>query len=69
VGATENLLFAGVLADGRTTIVNAAREPEIVDLVSQLTAMGASIDGAGTSLITIDGVAELHPAEHAIIPD
>jgi UDP-N-acetylglucosamine 1-carboxyvinyltransferase len=69
VGATENLLFAGALADGTTTIVNAAREPEIVDLVAQLTAMGAKISGAGTSLITVDGVGELHPAEHSIIPD
>ncbi len=69
VGATENLLFAGVLAEGTTTIVNAAREPEIVDLVAQLTAMGAKIEGAGTSLVTIEGVAELHPAEHSIIPD
>lgn len=69
VGATENLLFAGVLADGRTTIVNSAREPEIIDLIGQLTAMGAQIGGAGTSLITIDGVPELHPAEHPVIPD
>ncbi len=69
VGATENLLFAGALADGRTTIVNSAREPEIIDLIGQLTAMGAQIGGAGTSLITIDGVPELHPAEHPVIPD
>ncbi len=69
VGATENLLFAGVLAEGQTTIVNAAREPEIIDLIGQLIAMGARIGGAGTSLITIDGVPELHPAEHSVIPD
>ncbi len=69
VGATENLLFAGALADGTTTIVNAAREPEIVDLVAQLTTMGARISGAGTSLIAVEGVAELHPADHSIIPD
>jgi UDP-N-acetylglucosamine 1-carboxyvinyltransferase len=69
VGATENLLFAGVLADGETTIVNAAREPEIVDLIEQLTKMGALIDGSGTSIITIKGVEELSPADHSIVPD
>lgn len=69
VGATENLLLAGVLAEGETVIVNAAREPEIEDLVAQLTAMGAEIEGAGTSLVTVRGVDELHPAEHRVVPD
>jgi len=69
VGATENLLLAGVLAEGRTTIVNAAREPEIEDLIGQLAAMGADISGGGTSLITISGVERLHPVEHRVIPD
>lgn len=69
VGATENLLFAGVLAEGQTVIVNAAREPEIVDLISQLQAMGARIEGAGTSLVTISGVEEMHPTDHAVIAD
>ena len=69
VGATENLLFAGVLAEGETVIVNAAREPEIQDLVAQLTEMGADIDGGGSSLITVRGVDTLHPVEHAVIPD
>ena len=61
VGATENLLFAGVLADGDTVIVNAAREPEIQDLISRLTGMGADIDGGGTSLVTVHGVDRLEP--------
>ncbi len=69
VGATENLVFAGVLAEGETTIVNAAREPEIEDLISQLNDMGASIEGGGTSLVTIHGVEELHPADHDVVPD
>lgn len=69
VGATENLLFAGVLADGETVIVNAAREPEIQDLVVQLNAMGADIDGAGTSLVSIKGVEDLSPVEHKVVPD
>ena len=69
VGATENVLFAGVLAVGETVIVNAAREPEIEDLIKQLSAMGAEIDGGGTSLITIRGVERLHPVEHQVIPD
>jgi UDP-N-acetylglucosamine 1-carboxyvinyltransferase len=69
VGATENLLFAGVLADGETTIVNAAREPEVEDLIAQLVAMGAVIDGGGTSLITVKGVEQLHPTEHAVVSD
>jgi UDP-N-acetylglucosamine 1-carboxyvinyltransferase len=69
VGATENLLFAGVLAEGDTVIVNAAREPEIEDLIAQLVAMGADITGGGTSLVTIRGVERLHPVEHKVIPD
>ncbi|HEY7823478.1 MAG TPA: UDP-N-acetylglucosamine 1-carboxyvinyltransferase [Acidimicrobiia bacterium] len=69
VGATENLLFAGVLAEGETVIVNAAREPEIQDLIAQLNAMGADIEGAGTSLVTINGVQALEPVDHAVVPD
>lgn len=69
VGATENLLFAGVLAEGETVIVNAAREPEIQDLIAQLNAMGADIAGGGTSLVTIRGVESLLPTEHKVVPD
>jgi UDP-N-acetylglucosamine 1-carboxyvinyltransferase len=69
VGATENLLMAASLADGRTKLVNAAREPEIGDLAACLIAMGAQIEGIGTPTLTIDGVDRLHGAEHAIIPD
>ena len=69
VGATENLLFAGVTARGETTIVNAAREPEITDLVDQLRAMGADIEGGGTAIIRVRGVGELRPAAHRVIPD
>jgi UDP-N-acetylglucosamine 1-carboxyvinyltransferase len=69
VGATENLLFAGALAEGETVIVNAAREPEIGDLISQLIEMGADITGGGTSLVTIRGAEKLSPAEHHVIPD
>ncbi len=69
VGATENLLMAATLAKGTTVIDNAAREPEIVDLVAMLTAMGARIEGAGTSTLTIEGVDELHPVEHETVAD
>ena len=69
VGATENLLFAGVLADGDTVIVNAAREPEVEDLIKQLVAMGADITGGGTSIVTIRGVERMSPVEHHVIPD
>ncbi len=69
VGATENLLMAASLAEGRTTIVNAAREPEIGDLAACLIAMGARIEGAGTDTLTIDGVERLGGARHAILPD
>jgi len=69
VGATENLLMAAVLARGATVIDNAAREPEIVDLVDMLGQMGAKIGGAGTSTIEIEGVSELRPTTHRTIPD
>ncbi len=69
VGATENLIMAGVLAQGTTTIENAAREPEIQDLVTFLNRCGARIAGAGTPSIEIEGVDELGSAEHKIIPD
>jgi len=69
VGATENLLMASVLAKGTTVIDNAAREPEIVDLVAMLVGMGAKIDGAGTSTLEIVGVDGLHPVEHTTVPD
>jgi UDP-N-acetylglucosamine 1-carboxyvinyltransferase len=69
VGATENLLMASVLAKGTTTIDNAAREPEIVDLCEFLVAMGAAIEGIGTSTLVIEGVERLQPAEHATLPD
>ena len=71
VGATENLVTAAVFAKGTTTIDNAAREPEIVDLCNMLVAMGASIDGIGSSTIGIHGVERdaLRPTSHAVIPD
>jgi UDP-N-acetylglucosamine 1-carboxyvinyltransferase len=69
VGATENLLLAAVLADGTTTIGNAAREPELVDLAEYLMDMGAKINGAGTSTIEIHGVDALEPASHTTVPD
>ena len=69
VGATENLLMAAALADGRTVLANAAREPEIGDLARCLNAMGARIEGIGSDRLTIEGVERLHGAEHAIIPD
>lgn len=69
VGATENLLMAASLAEGETVLVNAAREPEIVDLAKCLNAMGAKIGGAGGERITITGVKKLHGAEHAVVPD
>ncbi|HEY5265796.1 MAG TPA: UDP-N-acetylglucosamine 1-carboxyvinyltransferase [Acidimicrobiales bacterium] len=67
--ATDNLLMAAVLAEGRTIIDNAAREPEVEDLGHQLQAMGANIQGLGTSLLTIDGVPELSPARHDVVTD
>jgi UDP-N-acetylglucosamine 1-carboxyvinyltransferase len=69
VGATENLLMAAVLAEGTTVIDNAAREPEIVDICSMLTAMGARIDGAGSSTLTIEGVTSLQPVTYRTVPD
>ena len=69
VGATENMLMAAVLAEGTTTIENAAREPEIQDLAVFLNQAGARIDGAGTPTITIEGVQALSPVTHEIIPD
>lgn len=69
VGATENLMTAAVLAKGVTTIENAAREPDIVDLCEFLVSMGAKIDGIGTPLITITGVEKLHPTSHRTITD
>ena len=69
VGATENLMMAATLAKGETTLVNAAREPEIIDLARCLTSMGACIDGEGTSRIVIQGVSRLHGAEHVVVPD
>ncbi len=69
VGATENLLMAATLAEGRTVLVNAAREPEIGDLAACLVAMGARIEGIGSDKLVIEGVAALHGADHAIIPD
>jgi UDP-N-acetylglucosamine 1-carboxyvinyltransferase len=69
VGATENLLMAAVLADGATTIENAAREPEIQDLVGFLAKCGARIAGAGTPTLEIEGVDRLRPARHEIVAD
>lgn len=69
VGATENALMAAVLAKGETIIDNAAREPEIADLAAFLNRMGAQVLGAGTSTIQVEGVEELHPVEHTVIPD
>jgi UDP-N-acetylglucosamine 1-carboxyvinyltransferase len=69
MGATENILMAAVLADGTTVIDNAAREPEIVDLCTMLQQMGAKIDGAGTSTLTVHGVTSLQPTEHRVIGD
>jgi UDP-N-acetylglucosamine 1-carboxyvinyltransferase len=69
VGATENLLMAATLAEGVTILKNAAREPEISDLVRCLMAMGAKIEGIGTDTLVIEGVKTLHGASHAILPD
>jgi UDP-N-acetylglucosamine 1-carboxyvinyltransferase len=69
VGATENLMMAATLADGVTEIENAAREPEIEDLAAALTGMGARISGAGTAMITIEGVRELGGFDHHVVPD
>lgn len=69
VGATENVLLASVLAEGKTIIENAAREPEIVDLADMLNKMGAQVSGAGSSHITVEGVNALHGCTHRVIPD
>ncbi|WP_217586417.1 UDP-N-acetylglucosamine 1-carboxyvinyltransferase [Lentibacillus saliphilus] len=69
VGATENIMMAATLAEGRTVLENCAKEPEIVDLANFLNKMGAKVVGAGTETIKIDGVESLSGVEHAIIPD
>ena len=69
VTGTENILMAATLANGRSVIENAAREPEVVDLANMLIAMGAQIQGAGTSTITVDGVKRLGGASYAVMPD
>ncbi|HEY9813602.1 MAG TPA: UDP-N-acetylglucosamine 1-carboxyvinyltransferase, partial [Candidatus Sericytochromatia bacterium] len=69
VGATETLMMAATLADGETTLENAAQEPEVVDLANFCNAMGAKIHGAGTNTITISGVPKLHSVDYSIIPD
>ncbi len=69
VGATINIMLAAVLAEGRTVIENAAKEPEIIDVATLLTNMGAKIKGAGTDVIRIEGVEQLHGCRHTIIPD
>ncbi len=69
VGATETLMMAATLADGETTIENAAQEPEVIDLANLCRAMGARIRGAGTNTIVIDGVKSLHSTDYSVIPD
>jgi len=69
VTGTENIMMAAVLADGTTVLENAAREPEVVNLADVLNGMGARVRGAGTDVITIEGVESLHPAEATVIPD
>jgi UDP-N-acetylglucosamine 1-carboxyvinyltransferase len=69
VGATENILMAAVLAEGKTVLKNVAKEPEITDLCNFLNKMGAKISGIDSDTLIIDGVKELHPTEHTIIPD
>lgn len=69
VGATQNLMIAATLAEGTTTLENAAREPEIVDLANWLNKMGANVKGAGTDTIIIKGVEKLHGANHAVVQD
>ncbi|MDQ0061991.1 UDP-N-acetylglucosamine 1-carboxyvinyltransferase [Paenibacillus harenae] len=69
VGATENIMMAAALAVGTTTIENAAKEPEIVDLANYINAMGGKVRGAGTGLIRIEGVDKMHGAAHNVIPD
>jgi UDP-N-acetylglucosamine 1-carboxyvinyltransferase len=69
MGATENLLMAAVLTPGRTVLENVAREPEVVDLCRMLRRMGAKLDGLATSTLEIEGMAELTPVEHRVVPD
>ena len=69
VGGTENILMAACLAQGASHLINAAREPEIVDLANFLNAMGARITGQGTSVITVEGVDRLHGCEYSVMPD
>jgi UDP-N-acetylglucosamine 1-carboxyvinyltransferase len=69
VTGTENIMMAAALADGTTVLENAAREPEVVELAAALGEMGARIEGAGASVITVHGSDALHPAEHAVVPD
>jgi UDP-N-acetylglucosamine 1-carboxyvinyltransferase len=69
VTGTENIMMAACLADGTTLLKNAAREPEVVNLAEVLNGMGAKITGAGTDMIRIDGVEQMHPVEAAVIPD
>src|SRR5690606_5187622 len=69
VGATVNIMMAACLANGTTTIENAAREPEVINLADFLNKMGGRVAGAGTSTITIEGVTELHGAEQEIYND
>ncbi len=69
VGATINIMMAAVYAEGKTTIENAAKEPEIIDVATLLNNMGANVKGAGTNVITIEGVSTLHGCAHEIIPD
>ncbi len=69
VGATENIMIAAATAKGTTVLVNAAREPEICDLAAYLNSCGAKIKGAGEGTVVIEGVKELHSAEHSVIPD
>lgn len=69
VTGTMNLVFAAVLADGHTTLVNAASEPEVVDVIAMLQAMGARIEGEGSAVLEIEGVRELHGTTHRVIPD
>ena len=69
VGGTENLLMAATLAEGTTVLENCAVEPEVVDLAECLVKMGAKISGIGTPVMTVEGVKELHGAEHSVVPD
>src|SRR4051794_14486341 len=69
VTGTENLMMAAALADGRTVLENCAREPEVIALADLLNAMGGHVSGAGSSVITVDGVPALQPADVQVIPD